>query len=568
VTSARDLEPATTFAELLMRRADDDRLALRLEDDSWTWRELLAASRARAAVMIARQARRPDGQLHVGVLLENTMEYVAWIYGAALARATVVGINPTRRGSALRDDIRHTDCGLIVTDTDRHDLIADLDLGLSADSTLLVDGPGYADELAAAADLNVDAQRPEPTDLLLLLFTSGSTGAPKAVMCTTGRLAGTATGAVVNLGILPDDVFYQAMPLFHGNAVMASLAPAVALAAPVALRRRFSASWFLPDVRRFGATYFNYVGRSLAYVLATPEAPDDRDNVLRLGFGTEASLRDRTEFIRRFGCDLLESYGSSEGVISTYRPAGAPEASVGLPQPRPGTDVAVVNPQTLQECPPAQIDPAGRLVNGDAAIGEIVDRGGAIGFEGYYRNDEAMADRLRDGWYWSGDLAYRDADGYLYFAGRSNDWLRVDSENFASAPVEAVLSRHPDVVMVAVYATPDPRTGDQVMVALELRPGASFDPAGFAEFLAGQADLGTKWAPHFVRLIDTMPLTATNKVDKAPLRRVGWEVADPVFIRPGSDLRYAEFTAADRAAYRAQFGIHLRQSLLPPPLSD
>jgi fatty-acyl-CoA synthase len=568
VTSVRDLEPAATFAELLMRRADDDRLALRLEDDSWTWRELLAASRARAAVMIARQTRRPDSQLHVGILLENTMEYVAWIYGAALARATVVGINPTRRGNALRDDIRHTDCGLIVTATDQHDLIADLDLGLSAGSTLLVDRPGYADELAAASDLDVEAQRPEPTDLLLLLFTSGSTGAPKAVVCTSGRLAGTATGAVVNLGILPEDVFYQAMPLFHGNAIMASLAPAVALAAPVALRRRFSASGFLPDVRRFDATYFNYVGRSLAYVLATPEAPDDRDNVLRLGFGTEASLRDRAEFSRRFGCDLLESYGSSEGVISTYRPPGAPEASVGLPQPRPGTDVAVVNPQTLQECPPAEFDATGRILNGDSAIGEIVDRGGAIGFEGYYRNDEAMADRLRDGWYWSGDLAYRDADGYLYFAGRSNDWLRVDSENFASAPVEAVLSRHPDVVMVAVYATPDPRTGDQVMAALELRPGASFDPAGFAEFLAGQADLGTKWAPHFVRLIDTMPLTATNKVDKAPLRRVGWEVTDPVFTRLGPDPRYVEFTAADRAAYRTQFGIHLRQSLLPPPLSD
>jgi fatty-acyl-CoA synthase len=559
--------PAATFAELLMRRADDDRVALRLDDDAWSWRELLVASRARAALMIARAAQQPEGQLHVGVLLENTMEYVAWIYGAALARATVVGINPTRRGQALRDDIRHTDCRLIVTDSDRQALLAGLDLGLAPDATLLVDRPAYGDELAAAASVDVEAQRPEPADLLLLLFTSGSTGAPKAVVCTTGRLAGTATGAVVNLGILPDDVFYQAMPLFHGNAVMASLAPAVALAAPVALRRRFSASQFLPDVRRFGATYFNYVGRSLAYVLATPEAPDDHENVLRLGFGTEASLRDRAEFSRRFGCGLLESYGSSEGVISTYRPPGAPEASVGLPQPRPGTDVAVVNPQTLEECPSAQFDVTGRLVNGDTAIGEIVDRGGAIGFEGYYRNDEAMADRLRDGWYWSGDLAYRDTDGYLYFAGRSNDWLRVDSENFASAPVEAVLSRHPDVVMVAVYATPDPQTGDQVMAAIELRPGSSFDPAGFAEFLVGQEDLGTKWEPRFVRLIDAMPLTATNKVDKAPLRRVGWEVSDQVFVRPGSDLRYVEFAAADRARYRTQFGVHLRQSLLPPPLS-
>jgi fatty-acyl-CoA synthase len=557
--------PAATFAELLLRRADDDRLALRLEDVSWSWRELLDASRARAALMLARQADQPATQLHVGVLLENTMEYVAWIYGAALARATVVGINPTRRGSALRDDIRHTDCRLIVTDGDRQPLLAGLDLGLTDDDLLMVDHHDYTDELAAASWVDVDAQRPDPADRLLLLFTSGSTGAPKAVVCTTGRLAGVATGAVVNLGILPDDVLYQAMPLFHGNAVMASLAPAVALGAPVALRRRFSASQFLPDARRFGATYFNYVGRSLAYVLATPEQPDDHKNTLRLGFGTEASLRDRAEFTRRFGCGLLESYGSSEGVISTYRPAGAPEASVGLPQPRPGTDVAVVDPQTRQECPPASFDGSGRLLNGDTAIGEIVDRGGAVGFEGYYRNDEAMADRLRDGWYWSGDLAYRDADGYLYFAGRSNDWLRVDSENFATAPVEAVLSRNPDVVMVAVYATPDPQTGDQVMAAFELAPSARFEPASFASFLAAQADLGTKWAPRFIRLIDAMPLTATNKVNKAPLRRAGWEVADDVFFRPDADLRYVEFTAADRSHYREQFALHSRHHLLPPP---
>src|SRR6185312_13471524 len=111
----------------------------------------------------------------------------------------------------------------------------------------------------------------------------------------------------------------------------------------------------------------------------------------------------------------------SEGVISTYRPPGTPAHSVGIPRPRPGSDVVVVNPDTREECPAVEVDAQGRLTNASEAIGEIVDRGGAPGFEGYYRNDEAMSSRLRDGWYWTGDLAYRDADGYLYFAGRSND---------------------------------------------------------------------------------------------------------------------------------------------------
>jgi fatty-acyl-CoA synthase len=297
-------------------------------------------------------------------------------------------------------------------------------------------------------------------------------------------------------------------------------------------------------------------------VLARPERPDDSNNSLRLGFGTEASTRDRAEFTRRFDCDLLETYGSSEGVIATYRPPGTPPQSIGMPQPRPGSDVVVVDPSTNGECERAVFDAAGGLTNADAAIGEIVDRGGAVGFEGYYRNAAATNDRIRDGWYWTGDLAYRDEAGFFYFAGRSLDWLRVDSENFAAAPVEAVISRHPDVVMAAVFAVPDPQTGDQVMAALELRDGATFDPDGFADFLREQPDLGTKWAPRFVRVVAAMPLTATNKVDKAPLRRTQWETDEPVFVRPSADVSYVAMSDDDRARLRAEFAEHGRADLL------
>jgi fatty-acyl-CoA synthase len=284
-----------------------------------------------------------------------------------------------------------------------------------------------------------------------------------------------------------------------------------------------------------------------------------------MGFGTEASLRDREEFERRFGCQLIERYGSSEGVISTYRPPGTPDGSIGLPQPRPESDVTVVDPDSRTECPAARFDAGGALLNPDEAIGEIVDRGGAPGFEGYYNNDEANHARRHDGWYWSGDLAFRDADGFMFFAGRSTDWLRVDSENFASAPVETVISRYPDVVMTAVYAVPDARTGDQVMAALELRDGTALDPHEFAAFLAAQADLGTKWAPKFIRLVDAMPLTATNKVDKAPLRRAGWTTSDPVFWRAGADLTYEPLMAATISELRTAFTEHGRAHLLPNP---
>jgi fatty-acyl-CoA synthase len=160
-------------------------------------------------------------------------------------------------------------------------------------------------------------------------------------------------------------------------------------------------------------------------------------------------------------------------------------------------------------------------------------------FEGYYNNTEANAARTRNGWYWSGDLGYLDADGWLHFAGRDYDWLRVDGENFASAPVERIVGRFPGVVLVAVYAVPAPDVGDDVMVALQLEPGQRFDAAAFDEFLGQQRDLGVKWSPRYVRVTEELPITHTSKILKRQLRTEGWQCADPVWWRParGQSLR-------------------------------
>ena len=543
---------APTAAELLLERAGDDHAGLRFEDGCWSWADIVDQAARRA--LLATELRR-EGPFHVGVLLDNLPEYLFWIAGAALAGAAVVGVNPTRRGAELERDVRHTDCQLLVTDHDHLPLIEGLELGIGEERLLLADD---ADYLKALEDLGADGDVPgahvRPEDRLLLLFTSGSTGAPKAVVCSQGRLARIAGRIPAMYDITRDTTTYNAMPLFHGNAIMANWAGVLGTGATFSMRRRFSASGFLPDVRRFGARYFNYVGRALAYVLATEERPDDAENPLELGFGTEASAQDRRRFSKRFGCRLIESYGSSEGAMAIGWGPGAPAGSLG--RPLNGEDVVVADPETGAECPPAVFDVHGRLLNGDEAIGEIVGRNVVERFEGYYNNPEADAERLRNGWYWSGDLGYRDADGWLYFAGRTSDWLRVDSENFAAAPVESILFRFPGLVMAAVYPVPDPRTGDQVMAALEMAPGRPFDPREFETFLAAQRDLGTKWAPTFVRVVEHMPLTASNKVHKPPLRADAWETVDPVYWRPGRQLKYRLLTEPDRRRLRATAAEH------------
>ncbi len=210
-----------------------------------------------------------------------------------------------------------------------------------------------------------------------------------------------------------------------------------------------------------------------------------------------------------------------------------------------------------KERPRAVFDAEGRLVNAEECVGEIVNVEGVGPFEGYYRNDEAMARTTRNGWYWSGDLGYVDDDDWVYFAGRTSDWLRVDGENFPAAPIEAIVARHPDVILASVYGVPDVDSGDQVMAALVLREGARFDPVAFADWVDGQSDLSPKWRPRYVRLCEALPTTATNKVLVRTLVHQKFRVdrveGDPVFVRGRGEDRYRAFGPEEQAALHDAF---------------
>lgn len=541
-------EQRITFADILGRRRGDTQPGLLFEDQRFTWDEVVREAEKRAVVL--RGLRREDRPFHVGVLLENVPDYIFLIGAGALAGATIVGINPTRRGAELAADIRGVDCDLILTDSDQAALLDGLDTGVEADRLLTIDSPRWAEALEAAASVDLPdiPEASDPTTTLLLTFTSGSTGAPKAVICSTGRMA--SLSAINHLSFTREDITYNSMPLFHGNAVFSCWGPSVFTGATFSMRRKFSASGFLPDLLKFGATFFNYVGRSLAYILAVPESPEEKQTRLRLVFGTEASPHDRDEFERRFGTRPIESYGSSEGGVVISLTPDSPRNALGLPPEF--MDVRVVDADG-RECPRAEFDEGGRLLNPDVAIGEIVNRTGAAMFEGYYRNPEATAERIDGATYKSGDLGYRDEAGFFYFAGRGGDWLRVDSENFAAAPVERILARFPGVVLVAVYPVPDPRTGDQVMASIEMAPGVTFDPEAFGRFLSEQSDLGTKWAPRFVRVVQDIPVTATRKIDKKDLRRQSWTVEDAVYLGDTKTHEYRLMDDDDEAALLAEY---------------
>ena len=545
---------ALNIADLVLARADDDAVGLRAGEQSWTYREYVDEAIARAHVLLS---HRPDDKpFHIGVLLENVPDYVFLLGAAAITGGAIVGINPTRRGSGLERDIRHTECAVLVTEEKFLPLLDGLDTGVSADATYVIESDrwrGTVQEHAGRAAPSVEIDEAAP---FLLIFTSGTSGEPKASICSQSRLAGIAPMIARNRQITSDDTLYSVMPFFHANGIMSGWSAALAGGATLAIRRRFSASQFMPDVRKYGATLANYVGKVIAYVLATPESPEDRENPLRFVYGNEGGALNCRRFEERFGCPVSDSYGSSEGGVSIFATPDTPPGALG--QGVPGS--TVLDPDTGQPKDPAVFTAHGRLANPDEAIGEIARIADDLEFEGYWNDPEAQQEKTRGGIFWTGDLGYRDEAGFLYLLGRNSDWMRVDGENMAAVTIEGVMARFPSAALVCAYGVPDVDVGDQIMLAILLRDGENFEPQAFARFLREQPDLGTKALPRYVRICEELPMTSSNKILTRQLRAESWDCPDPVWLRDGDGYRL--MTIHDITTLRNQFEARGRGFLL------
>jgi fatty-acyl-CoA synthase len=519
-----------SLQQLLRDRINDDSVAVKYEDRTWTWRQhLREASAAASAILAIAERARP---VHVGTLLGNTADMLTQMAAAALGGYVLCGINTTRRGDMLLADMRRADCQILVTDSTHRPLLDGLDL----DGIRLIDvsSQEWADMTAGAGELEPHREVCQ-MDTFMMIFTSGTSGNPKAVQVSHFMVLMSGTALAERFSVTAADTCYVSMPLFHSNAVVAGWAVGLVTGAAL-VPAKFSASNFLRDIRRYDATYMNYVGKPLAYVLATPEQPDDADNPLRIAFGNEASDRDIEEFQRRFGAEVWDGFGSTENAVIVTREPDTPKGSIGKGFP----GVAIYHSDTVQECAVARFDKDGALVNADEAVGELVNTEGTGFFSGYYNDDVANAERTRHGMYWSGDLAYRDADGWIYLAGRTADWMRVDGENLAAAPIERILLRQRACSHVAVYAVPDENVGDQLMAAIVLNDGASLQPSAFEAFLAEQPDLSPKAWPRYVRVAAELPSTATHKVLKRQLISEGPTAGDgELWVREARGTAYS-----------------------------
>jgi len=292
-----------TFAEVVRTRLGDDKEGLRFEGRSWTWDQVVREAAVRASLLRTYEPGEGRSQRHVGILLQNVPDFVFWLLGAALNGDVVVGINPTRRGAELAHDVRHADCDLLVIEPMYAEGIEVLDLPIPTERVLDIESDSYAAHLDAHRGAELPEEVPDPAAIFLLLFSSGSTGAPKAVICSQGRLGRLTASMCERIGAPRDSVNYLCLPLFHGHAIMMNLATAAQVGATVVMVRKFSASRFIPDIREHEVTFFNYVGRVLSYIVGQPAQPTDKDNSLEVVFGSEASPAEVEAFRSRFGCE-------------------------------------------------------------------------------------------------------------------------------------------------------------------------------------------------------------------------------------------------------------------------
>ena len=553
---------APNAAALLRRNASDsgDRVAIKFGDQTWTHAQYFAESCRFASLFLE---RLPAGApRHVAVLLDNTPDYLFAFGGAAMIGAAIVGLNHTRRDEYLLRDAQHTHCGLVITEPRHEALLAPIADRLPPilSSTRFADpadpAPGLGDSLhdalAAHHDAGDPGLEPDIDSIWALIFTSGTSDAPKAVICSQRRLlvTGKRMAMIMDLGV--DDVGYVCMPLFHSNAVQVGWAPSLVAPCAVGLGRRFSASRWLGDIRHYGSTYFNYTGKPLAYLLAQPEQADDANNTLRVAFGNEGSPEVVGDFSRRFGVEVIDAYGATEGGVAVNRGVDMPPGALGL-----APDHVQVVDDDGKEKVRADLDDHGRVRNAEESVGEIVNTQGVGPFEGYYNNDAATAKTTRFGWYWSGDLGYKDAQGFLYFAGRNADWIRVDGENFPAGPIEEALRKAPGVVLAAVYGVPDDQAGDQVMAGLVVADGVEFDSIEFGKWLDAQDGIGPKWRPRYIRILRDPPTTGTNKIVKRTLVRQKFRAdrmgGDECFVRERGETEFRPFTPTDESVLHGSF---------------
>lgn len=466
--------------------------------------------------LVARYRAAGYGHGHrAGLMLENRPAFfLHWLALNALG-VSVVPINTEMRAAELDYLLTHSELCLAVVLPERAAA-----LRAAADAAardVVIVGPGADQALPAAPSPAPLAGLPASGTECALLYTSGTTGRPKGCVLANDYflLAGAWYNRIGGLCKLAagEERLITPLPMVHMNAMAYStMAMIVAGGCVIPLDRFHPKTWW-SSVRESGATVMHYLGVMPAMLMGAPASPQDREHAVRFGFGAGVDPLHHAPFEQRFGVPLIEAWAMSETgagavVIANHEPRHVGSACFGRPEPE--LEVRIVD-EGGAEAAPGQ--PGELLVR---ASGSDPRRGF---FREYLKDPEASADAWAGGWFHTGDIVRRDAEGFMYFIDRKKNVIRRSGENISAVEVESVLRQHPALQAVAVAATPDPLRGDEVLALVVARdPGADMAASAASIVAFCLTQLAYYKAPGYVAFVDQLPLTTSQKIQRGTLK--------------------------------------------------
>ena len=527
-------------------------VAVRFEGRLFTYAELDARANQYAHWALAQGFTEGDS---VALFMDNRPDYIAFWLGMAKVGVVTALINNSLQGQGLAHCINISNAKAVVISEEQGELLDSAKGLLNGDIAFwslggTIDGAQSLDDAFAT----LSTERPDPSirgkttsnDLCLYVYTSGTTGLPKAAKLTHTRTLKMMHSFIAPCRITPRDRIYNTLPLYHGTGGICGVGQALLTGASLILRRKFSASAFWDEATDEGATAFVYIGELCRYLMNTPEHPKERSHRIRTGFGNGLRPEVWGKFVERFGIPhLVEFYGSTEGNVSFMNYDGKIGAVGRLPRyMEDKIRVKIVKFDIAEEQPIR--DPDGFCVEADVneageAIGEITD---TQQFDGY--NDKSQTEKkiLRDVfepgdmWFRTGDLMKKDEHAYIYFVDRIGDTFRWKAENVSTNEVGEVLTMFDGVKLANVYGVAMPDTdGRAGMAAVTLDPGAELDGKGLAAHVDKELPVFAR--PLFIRIQPEAETTGTFKYRKVELVKEGYDLSqvdETIYVRlPGSD---------------------------------
>lgn len=446
-----------------------------------------------------------------GLMMRNHPEFVEAMIAASITGAVFVPIDPRTRGEKLAFFLERARCrGIVCADyvldavgavrgrLPGLEWVRVLETGEDSRSlpVTALDGAEPLEAALARPAETVDVRLRSPEDPLQIIFTSGTTGEPKGVVFPNARfgLFGLLGGL---LGYRPGDRPYTGLSLTHGNAQAVTLAPSLRMGLRAVMSRRFTKSRLWEVCRHHGCTTFSLLGGMATAIYSEPRRPEDADNPVRfvVSAGMPAALWE--DFEKRFDVRVFEWYGAVEGGLAFKPVDQGPVGSFGMPAP--GVEMRILDEED-RECPPG-------------VVGEICSRpaGGGPARVEYDANPEASARKTRGGWLRSGDMGWRDEEGWLFFSHRKDGGIRHNGDFVNPGFVEKVIAEQPGVADVFVYGVPaaSGAPGEKDVVAAVTPGDASFSPG--AIFRACRERLEPNFVPTWIQVVDEIPKTASEK---------------------------------------------------------